>query len=62
MENDHLDRCIRYGFRTFSQELNSFKLYNQILIFGEKPFILPQNTLGLSASWIEVVAGIKPRF
>jgi hypothetical protein len=36
---------MRYGFSTFSQELNSFKIYNANPYFGEKPFILPQKIL-----------------
>jgi hypothetical protein len=50
---------MRYGFSTFSQELNSFKnLYKQILIL-EKNLYPSTEKYSLSASWIEVVAGIK---
>ena len=53
---------LRYGFSTFSQDLNSFKIYNSNPYFGEKPSYPSTETYsGLSASWIEVVAGIKAK-
>lgn len=53
---------LRYGFSTFSQDLNSFKIYNSNPYFGEKPaYPSTQTYSGLSASWIEVVAGIKAK-
>jgi hypothetical protein len=53
---------LRYGFSTFSQDLNSFKIYNPNPYFGEKPSYPSTETYsGLSASWIEVVAGIKAK-
>lgn len=53
---------LRYGFSTFSQDLNSFKIYNSNPYFGEKPFYpSTEKYSGLSASWIEVVAGIKAK-
>jgi hypothetical protein len=53
---------LRYGFSTFSQDLNSFKIYNQNPYFGEKPsYPSTESYSGLSASWIEVVAGIKAK-
>lgn len=53
---------MRYGFSSFSQELNSFKIYNSNPYFGEKPFYpSTEKYSGLSASWIEVVAGIKAK-
>ncbi|MBF6640900.1 hypothetical protein IVB69_05370 [Flavobacterium sp. J49] len=53
---------LRYGVSSFSQTLNSYQLYdpnNQY--FGEAPTIYPTNNEfnGLSAQWIEVVAGMK---
>lgn len=53
---------LRYGFSSFSQQLNSFKIYNANPYFGEKPsYPSTANYSGLSASWIEVVAGIKAK-
>ena len=53
---------LRYGASTFSQELNSYKIYNANPYFGEVP-ILPYGDKfnGLTASWIEVVAGVKAK-
>ena len=53
---------IRYGFSTFSQQLNSYKIYNANPYFGEMPPIPSgQKFNGLTASWIEVVAGVKAK-
>lgn len=53
---------MRYGFSSFNQELNAYKIYNTSPYFGEKPFYpSTEKYSGLSASWIEVVAGIKAK-
>ena len=53
---------LRYGFSTFSQQLNSYKIYNANPYFGEIPPIpSDQKFSGLTASWIEVVAGVKAK-
>ncbi|MGL2993826.1 DUF6048 family protein [Flavobacterium sp. TSSA_36] len=53
---------MRAGFSTFSQQLNSYKIYNPNPYWGEVPPIISgKNYSGLSASWIEVVAGIKAK-
>ena len=53
---------LRYGFSTFSQQLNSYKIYNANPYFGEVPPIPSgQKFNGLTASWIEVVAGVKAK-
>ena len=53
---------LRYGFSTFNQELNSYKIYNANPYFGEVPPISSGAKFnGLTASWIEVVAGIKAK-
>ena len=53
---------MRYGFSTFNQELNSYRIYNANPYFGEVPEIVSGKKFsGLSASWIEVVAGIKAK-
>ncbi len=51
---------LRYGASSFTQELNSYKIYNTTPYFGEAPVIESgQSFDGLTASWIEVVAGVK---
>lgn len=51
---------LRYGASSFSQTLNSYKIYNPNPYFGESPVIISgENFDGLSAQWIEVVAGMK---
>ncbi|MFM9826907.1 DUF6048 family protein [Flavobacterium sp.] len=53
---------LRYGVSTFSQELNTYKTYNANPYFGEIPVLVSGEKFnGLSASWIEVVAGIKAK-
>ncbi len=51
---------LRYGVSSFSQTLNSYQIYNPNPYFGESPVIISgENFDGLSAQWIEVVAGMK---
>lgn len=51
---------LRYGVSSFSQTLNSYQIYNPNPYFGESPVIISgKNFDGLSAQWIEVVAGMK---
>lgn len=53
---------MRYGFSTFSQQLNTYKIYNANPYFGEVPAITSgEKYSGLTASWIEVVAGVKAK-
>lgn len=53
---------LRYGFSTFSQQLNSYKIYNSNRYFGENPEIISGEKFnGLTASWLEVVAGLKAK-
>jgi hypothetical protein len=53
---------MRYGVSSFNQELNSYKIYNANPYFGEMPaFAKGLKVNGLTASWIEVVAGIKAK-
>ncbi|MFA9187969.1 DUF6048 family protein [Flavobacterium sp. FBOR7N2.3] len=53
---------LRYGFSTFNQELNNYKIYNSNPYFGEVPPIAESRKFnGLTASWIEVVAGMKAK-
>jgi hypothetical protein len=53
---------LRYGLSTFSQEINSYQVYNPYPYFGPVPDTKPgQKYNGLSAQWVEVVAGMKTR-
>jgi len=53
---------LRYGFSTFNQQLNNYEIYNTSRYFGENPTIVSgQKYNGLTASWIEVVAGLKAK-
>ena len=50
---------VRYGFATFSQTLESYRIYTSSDYFG--PDIIEDNTetTGLTASWAEVMIGVK---
>ena len=51
---------LRYGVSSFSQTLNSYEVYNPYPYLGEAPTVVSgQEFKGLTASWAEVVAGIK---
>lgn len=53
---------LRYGVSTFSQKLNSYEVYNPNPYFGEIPDTQSGKSFGgLSAQWVEVVAGVKTR-
>ena len=53
---------LRYGFSTFNQQLNNYRIYNATPYFQETPIIQSgQQFNDLSASWIEVVAGLKAK-
>jgi hypothetical protein len=53
---------MRYGASTFSQELNNYKIYNANPYFGQIPAVATsQKFNGLTASWVEVVAGVKAK-
>ncbi len=53
---------LRYGVSSFSQTLNSYSIYNPNSYFGESPEIISgEQFKGLSAQWIEVVAGMKTK-
>ena len=53
---------LRYGFSTFNQELNNYRIYNTSQYFGEINTINVDRKYDLlTASWIEVVAGIKTK-
>ncbi|MCV9926892.1 DUF6048 family protein [Flavobacterium sp. LS1R49] len=53
---------MRYGFSTFSQQLNTYKIYNANPYWGEVPPVVSgEKFSGLSASWLEVNAAVKAK-
>jgi hypothetical protein len=53
---------LRYGFSTFNQELNNYKIYNANQYFGTTaPITSGAKYNDLTASWLEVVAGVKAK-
>lgn len=50
---------MRGGFSTFSQTLNSYNIYEPGSYYGENTINSGEKWSGLSASWIEVVSGLK---
>lgn len=53
---------MRFGASTFNEQLNSYKIYNPNPYWGELPSIESNEKFnGLTASWIEVVAGVKAK-
>jgi hypothetical protein len=51
---------LRGGFSTFNQQLNNYKTYNPNSYWGEIPWKTSGEKFnGLTASWLEVVAGVK---
>jgi hypothetical protein len=53
---------MRGGFSTFSQQLNSYKIYNPNPYWGEQPPIVSgEKYTGLTAAWLEVAAGVKAK-
>jgi hypothetical protein len=50
----------RYAFSTFSQQINTYRIYNTNPYFGENPPVVSGLKYeGLSAHWMEVVVGMK---
>lgn len=50
---------MRYGVSSFSHTLNSYKIYDPTTYYGENVVISGEEFDGLTASWLEVVGGIK---
>jgi hypothetical protein len=51
---------MRYGFSTFSEQLNSYDIYNPNPYFAQVPTITSGKIHnGLTASWAEVAAGVN---
>jgi hypothetical protein len=50
---------MRYGVSSFSQTLNSYKIYEPNNFYGENTVISSIKYNGLTASWIEIIGGVK---
>jgi hypothetical protein len=51
---------MRYGFSTFSEQLNNYDIYNPNPYFGQAPSVASGEIHnGLTASWAEVAAGVN---
>ncbi len=50
---------IRYGFSTFSQTLNYYEIYDRNTYFPANINNTPSETTGLTASWAELIVGMK---
>lgn len=51
---------VRYGFSAFSEQLNSYDIYNPNPYFGQAPTVTSGEIHnGLTASWAEVAAGVN---
>ncbi len=50
---------VRYSVSTFSQQLNAYDIYNTNPYFGENTIEPNQKFDGLTAHWLEFVAGVK---
>lgn len=53
---------MRMGFSSFNQQLNTYKIYNKDHYFEDPPVVQANQKFGgLTASWLEVVLGLKAR-
>ena len=50
---------MRYGVSSFSQTLNSYKIYDPTNYYGDNTVISGEKQNGLTASWIEIIGGVK---
>lgn len=50
---------MRYGVSSFSQTINSYKIYEANNFYGENTVISSVKYNGLTASWIEIIGGVK---
>jgi hypothetical protein len=50
---------MRYGISSFSQTLNSYKIYDPTNYYGENTVISGTKFNGLTANWIEIIGGVK---
>ncbi|RUT71898.1 hypothetical protein D0817_04225 [Flavobacterium cupreum] len=53
---------LRGGFSTFSQQLNTYKIYNANPYWGQQaPLVSGEKYNGLTAAWLEVAVGMKAK-
>ena len=52
---------MRYGVSSFSQTLNTYTIYDPTNYYGENTIVSGEKFNGLTASWLEVVGGIKAK-
>ncbi len=52
---------LRYGVSSFSQQLNTYKIFDTSNYYGVNTVTSGEEFNGLSASWVEVVAGMKAK-
>lgn len=52
---------MRYGVSSFSQTLNTYTIYDPTNYYGENTIVSGEKFNGLTASWIEVVGGVKAK-
>ncbi len=50
---------LRYGFSTFSQDIEEYRIYTTNDYFDDDIRFNGEETSGLTASWIELMAGFK---
>lgn len=58
MQNN-INAGLRYGFSTFSQTLNSYRVFTSSALFPNEVRTEKRESEGLTASWIELVVGLK---
>lgn len=52
---------MRYGISSFNHTLNSYTIYDSTNYYGENTVVSGEKFSGLTASWIEVVGGLKAK-
>lgn len=52
---------MRYGVSSFSQTLNTYTIYDPTNYYGENTIVSGEKFNGLTASWLEVVGGVKAK-
>ena len=52
---------MRYGVGSFSQTLNTYTIYDPTNYYGENTIVSGEKFNGLTASWLEVVGGVKAK-
>ena len=52
---------MRYGVSSFSHTLNTYTIYDPTNYYGENTIVSGEKFNGLTASWLEVVGGVKAK-